>query len=58
VIAMTANAMEHDRVQCREAGMNDFVSKPFEPRELHRVLERWRRRSSTMPGVLPDLALA
>jgi CheY-like chemotaxis protein/nitrogen-specific signal transduction histidine kinase/HPt (histidine-containing phosphotransfer) domain-containing protein len=46
VVAMTAHAMERDRVLCLAAGMNDFVSKPFEPRDLFKVLARWlpRRR--------------
>ena len=30
VIAMTANAMESDRVECIEAGMNDHIGKPFD----------------------------
>jgi CheY-like chemotaxis protein len=34
IIALTANALLTDRELCREAGMDDFVSKPFEPREL------------------------
>ena len=41
VIAMTANAMAGDRERCLEAGMNDYVSKPIDPNELFRVLERW-----------------
>jgi two-component system sensor histidine kinase/response regulator len=41
VIAMTAHAMASDRELCLAAGMNDFVSKPFEPRELFAVLGRW-----------------
>ncbi len=41
IVAMTAHAMERDRVLCREAGMNDFASKPFEPRELFAVLAKW-----------------
>jgi CheY-like chemotaxis protein len=41
VIAMTANAMAGDREKCLEAGMNDYVSKPIDPDELFRVLERW-----------------
>jgi two-component system sensor histidine kinase/response regulator len=41
VVAMTASAMERDRTACLDAGMNDFVSKPFEPEELRAVLARW-----------------
>jgi signal transduction histidine kinase/ActR/RegA family two-component response regulator len=41
VIAMTANARAEDRERCLAAGMNDFVSKPFEPEQLFGVLARW-----------------
>lgn len=41
IIALTANAMSGDRQKCAAAGMNDFVSKPFEPADLHRVLSKW-----------------
>ncbi len=40
VVAMTAHAMARDRQLCLAAGMNDFVGKPFEPRELFDVLAR------------------
>jgi CheY-like chemotaxis protein len=29
IIAMTANAMSNDKVECFQNGMNDFVSKPI-----------------------------
>jgi two-component system, sensor histidine kinase and response regulator len=45
IIAMTANAMESDRLLCLEAGMNDHIAKPIDPDQLFGVLLRWIRRS-------------
>jgi signal transduction histidine kinase/CheY-like chemotaxis protein/HPt (histidine-containing phosphotransfer) domain-containing protein len=41
IIALTANAMESDRQRCLDAGMNDYIAKPIEPRRLAEVLECW-----------------
>ncbi|MDD1621661.1 MAG: ATP-binding protein, partial [Methylococcaceae bacterium] len=41
VIAMTANAMNDDRNQCFEAGMNDFIAKPILPKILYEMLLKW-----------------
>ena len=40
-IAMTAHAMLSERQKCLDAGMNDHVTKPFEPSALFDVLARW-----------------
>jgi len=44
ILAMTANAMSSDRELCLEAGMDDHVSKPIEPKVLYRALVRWLRK--------------
>lgn len=41
IIAMTANAMVGDRERCIQAGMDDYMTKPVNERELENVLNRW-----------------
>ncbi len=44
VIAMTAHAMHEEVQRCRDAGMQDFIAKPFRPVDLINTLQRWRPR--------------
>ena len=41
IIAITANAFKEDRDQCLQAGMDDYLSKPFNQEQLKMMLERW-----------------
>lgn len=45
IVAITANVFAEDRERCFNAGMNDFLSKPFNPNTLFETLFIWLEKS-------------
>ncbi len=54
ILMLTAKACESDRIAGFEAGADDYVTKPFSPREVVLRVEAILRRSN--PAPLPGLA--
>jgi signal transduction histidine kinase/CheY-like chemotaxis protein len=50
IIALTANARHGDREICLQAGMNDYLAKPFKRTDLQQVLQRWLTFKASATG--------
>ncbi len=59
LIAMTGNAMAGDREKCLQAGMDDYISKPFRIRSLEEIAVKWgpRRNPQLSAGWDQQVAL-
>ena len=57
IIAVTAYASDYYHRACLEAGMDDYLSKPFDPESFRLILLKWVHVPAT-PNlrVLPDAA--
>ena len=52
IIAMTANVLGDVKERCFRAGMDDYISKPIDPENVMRVIDRWLGKSQG-PGQEP-----
>jgi signal transduction histidine kinase/CheY-like chemotaxis protein len=44
IIAMTANALSDDRIKAMEAGMDDYISKPFRIKDIEDKIDKWKHQ--------------
>jgi len=63
IIAMTAHAMQGDKVRCLEAGMDDYLSKPVSLQAVIKILKKWLPKTpgpteADSPQTSPKLEVA
>ncbi len=44
IIALTAHASDEEKVKCLDIGMNEYITKPFKPKELYQIINQTVRQ--------------
>lgn len=55
IVALTAHAFSGDEKKCREAGMDDYVTKPVDLKRLEQIISKWTRRKELATKSAIDL---
>lgn len=50
IVALTAHAVSGDRDKCMESGMDDYLSKPIDPKHLAAAIQKWLSRPPLAPA--------
>jgi CheY-like chemotaxis protein len=48
IIAVTAHAMRDDKIKCLDAGMDDYLSKPFSCEQFFSKIQKWLNVSKSV----------
>lgn len=58
IIAVTANALVGERERCLGAGMDDYLSKPFQAEQLVNIVQKWVTKRLDSSLVAADVSAA